>query len=67
MLTHNLVKCRMMTEASRVFDVLEDVFENVFSNMHYVQKNLRYWKAKAEVVTRLTACFVINNVFGNVL
>lgn len=67
MLKDYLVECRMMTEASRVFDVLEDVFENVFSNIHYVQKNLRYWKAKAEVLTRLNACFVINNVFGDVL
>ncbi|CAO2832646.1 unnamed protein product [Amaranthus hypochondriacus] len=49
----------MMTEASRVFDVLEDVFENVFSNIHYVQKNLRYWKAKAEGSNAQKAYFML--------
>lgn len=46
-----LLQCRILTEASRIVDVLEDVFEHIFSNMHNVQKNLQYWQDKAEVVT----------------
>ncbi|XP_048499612.1 protein DGS1, mitochondrial isoform X2 [Beta vulgaris subsp. vulgaris] len=38
----------ILTEASRIVDVLEDVFEHIFSNMHNVQKNLQYWQDKAE-------------------
>ncbi|KAK6925507.1 Nuclear control of ATP synthase 2 [Dillenia turbinata] len=35
-------------EASRVFDVLEDILEHVFLDLHEIQKNLRFWQAKAE-------------------
>lgn len=49
----------ILTEASRIYDVLEDVFEHIFSNMHNVQKNLQYWLAKAEGSNAQKAYFMI--------
>ncbi|KAB2615287.1 hypothetical protein D8674_021875 [Pyrus ussuriensis x Pyrus communis] len=36
------------TEASRVFDVLHDMLEHIFSNLHNIQKNLQFWQSRAE-------------------
>ncbi|XP_038707921.1 protein DGS1, mitochondrial isoform X1 [Tripterygium wilfordii] len=38
----------VMTEASRVVDVLEDIMEHMFTNLHNVQKNLNFWQSRAE-------------------
>ncbi|KAA8544502.1 hypothetical protein F0562_022458 [Nyssa sinensis] len=38
----------VMSEASRVFDVLEDVLEHIFLNLHNIQKNLQFWQSRAE-------------------
>ncbi|XP_021734279.1 protein DGS1, mitochondrial-like [Chenopodium quinoa] len=49
----------ILTEASRIYDVLEDVFEHILSNMHNVQKNLQYWQAKAEGSNAQKAYFMM--------
>ncbi|KAK9673552.1 hypothetical protein RND81_12G174900 [Saponaria officinalis] len=49
----------IMTEASRIFDVLEDILEQSFSNMHYVQKNLQYWQIKEEGSNAQKAYFML--------
>ncbi|KAL9234830.1 hypothetical protein vseg_009655 [Gypsophila vaccaria] len=49
----------IMTEASRIFDVLEDISELLFSNMHYVQKNLHYWQIKEEGSNAQKAYFML--------
>uniref|UniRef100_A0A803KMH6 Uncharacterized protein n=1 Tax=Chenopodium quinoa TaxID=63459 RepID=A0A803KMH6_CHEQI len=49
----------ILTEASRIYDVLEDVFEHLLSNMHNVQKNLQYWQAKAEGSNAQKAYFMM--------
>ncbi|CAN6560312.1 unnamed protein product [Malus baccata var. baccata] len=36
------------TEASRVFDVLHDMLEHIFYNLHNIQKNLQFWQSRAE-------------------
>ncbi|KAJ7960495.1 protein DGS1, mitochondrial [Quillaja saponaria] len=38
----------IMTETSRVHDVLEDILEHVFTNLHNIQKNLQFWQSRAE-------------------
>ncbi|XP_024027964.1 protein DGS1, mitochondrial [Morus notabilis] len=35
-------------EASRVIDVLEDILEQIYSDLHSVQKNLQFWQSRAE-------------------
>ncbi|KAL6284661.1 hypothetical protein ACE6H2_015590 [Prunus campanulata] len=37
------------TEASRVCDVLHDILEHIFSNLHNIQKNMQFWQSRAEV------------------
>ncbi|KAL8122395.1 protein DGS1, mitochondrial isoform X2 [Apium graveolens] len=39
---------RKFSEGSGIFDVLEDILEHVFVNMHIIQKNLQFWQSKAE-------------------
>lgn len=41
--------CRNMSEGSRVFNVLEDILEHIFLNLHSIQKNLQFWESRAEV------------------
>ncbi|KAF9621114.1 hypothetical protein IFM89_016608 [Coptis chinensis] len=38
----------VLTEASRVFDVVEDILDHIFSNLHNIQKNLQFWQCRAE-------------------
>uniref|UniRef100_A0A2N9FXL1 Uncharacterized protein n=1 Tax=Fagus sylvatica TaxID=28930 RepID=A0A2N9FXL1_FAGSY len=38
----------VMTEVSRVYEVLEDILEHIFLNLHNVQKNLQFWQSRAE-------------------
>lgn len=39
---------RNMSEGSRVFNVLEDILEHIFLNLHIIQKNLQFWESRAE-------------------
>nr|GEU85956.1 protein DGS1, mitochondrial [Tanacetum cinerariifolium] len=39
---------KLTPEASRVYEVLGDILENIFFNLHNVQKNLHFWQARAE-------------------
>ncbi|KVI08137.1 protein DGS1, mitochondrial [Cynara cardunculus var. scolymus] len=39
---------KLSSESSRVYEVLEDIAEHTFLNMHSVQKNLQFWQARAE-------------------
>ena len=41
-----------MPEACKVLDVLEDILEHVFQNLHDIQKNLQFWQSRAEVSKR---------------
>ncbi|KAM7502458.1 hypothetical protein LguiB_001362 [Lonicera macranthoides] len=38
----------VMPEACKVVDVLEDILEHVFQNLHEIQKNLQFWQSRAE-------------------
>lgn len=40
---------RVMSDASRVYEVLEDILEHTFLNLHNVQTNLQFWQSRAEV------------------
>ncbi|XP_057955814.1 protein DGS1, mitochondrial [Malania oleifera] len=46
--SNSLDASMVTTEASRVFDVLEDILENIFMNLHDIQKNLLFWQSRAE-------------------
>ncbi|GMP99225.1 hypothetical protein CsSME_00046784 [Camellia sinensis var. sinensis] len=37
------------SEASKVFDVLEDILEHIFLDLHNIQKNLHFWQSRAEI------------------
>ena len=47
---------RVMTEGSRVYEVLEDILEHIFLNLHNVQKNLQFWESRAEVSKPFVMC-----------
>ncbi|XP_057501178.1 protein DGS1, mitochondrial-like [Actinidia eriantha] len=36
------------SEASRVFDVLEDILEHIFLDLHSIQKNLHFWQSRGQ-------------------
>ncbi|KAK9999390.1 hypothetical protein SO802_018993 [Lithocarpus litseifolius] len=38
----------VMSDTSRVYEVLEDILEHIFLNLHNVQKNLQFWQSRAE-------------------
>ncbi|KAH7560799.1 hypothetical protein JRO89_XS10G0108500 [Xanthoceras sorbifolium] len=38
----------IITKESRAYDVLEDIMEHIFSNLHNIQKNLQFWQSRAE-------------------
>ncbi|XP_058107357.1 protein DGS1, mitochondrial isoform X2 [Magnolia sinica] len=37
-----------MTEASMIFDTLEDILEHILSSLHGIQKSLLFWQSRAE-------------------
>ncbi|KAJ7964943.1 protein DGS1, mitochondrial [Quillaja saponaria] len=49
----------IMTESSRVHDVLEDILEHVFTNLHNIQKNLQFWQSRAERSDTRKAYFML--------
>ncbi|KAF3955251.1 hypothetical protein CMV_019508 [Castanea mollissima] len=38
----------VMSDTSRVYEVLEDILEHTFLNLHNVQTNLQFWQSRAE-------------------
>lgn len=46
-------------EASRVYEVLGDILDNLFFNLHNVQKNLHFWQATAEGSTSHKLFFML--------
>lgn len=38
----------LKSDASTVFEVLEDILEHIFLNLHNIQKNIQFWQARAE-------------------
>lgn len=40
---------RVMSDTSRVYEVLEDILEHIFLSLRNVQKNLQFWQSRAEV------------------
>lgn len=46
--SHSLDSSVVMTEACRICDVLEDIMERIFWNLHNIQKNLQFWQSRAE-------------------
>ncbi|KAL4578593.1 hypothetical protein LXL04_014718 [Taraxacum kok-saghyz] len=49
----------MTSETSRVYEVLGDIVEHIFFNLHSVQKNLHFWEARAEGSTSNKVYFMI--------
>ncbi|KAF5181898.1 Dgs1 protein [Thalictrum thalictroides] len=49
----------VLTEASRVFDVLEDILDHIFSSLHIIQKNLQFWQCKAEGTNAQKVYFMV--------
>ncbi|XP_059665453.1 protein DGS1, mitochondrial [Cornus florida] len=47
------------SEASKVFDVLEDILDHVFFNLHNIQKNLQFWQSRAEASNARKVYFMI--------
>ncbi|XP_059430328.1 protein DGS1, mitochondrial [Corylus avellana] len=46
--SNSLDSSLVMTETSRVYEVLEDILEHIFLNLHNIQKNLQFWQSRAE-------------------
>ncbi|XP_060963371.1 protein DGS1, mitochondrial-like [Cannabis sativa] len=47
------------TEASSVIIVLEDILEQIYSNLHSIQKNLQFWQSRAEETNARKAYFML--------
>ncbi|GMP99226.1 hypothetical protein CsSME_00046784 [Camellia sinensis var. sinensis] len=47
------------SEASKVFDVLEDILEHIFLDLHNIQKNLHFWQSRAEASNAWKVYFLI--------
>lgn len=48
------------TEASRLYDVLGDLLEHCFFNLHNIWKNLQFWESRAEASVFVSLVFSIN-------
>ncbi|KAK3205376.1 hypothetical protein Dsin_019422 [Dipteronia sinensis] len=46
--SYSLDSSLIITEASRAYDVLGDIMEHIFLNLHNIQKNLQFWQSIAE-------------------
>ncbi|KAH6774847.1 dgd1 suppressor 1 [Perilla frutescens var. frutescens] len=51
--------CRVTSEASRIFEVLEDIIDDTLRNLHIIQKNLLFWQSTAEGSNARKAYFMI--------
>ncbi|KAH6831994.1 dgd1 suppressor 1 [Perilla frutescens var. hirtella] len=47
------------SEASRIFEVLEDIIDDTLRNLHIIQKNLLFWQSTAEGSNARKAYFMI--------
>ncbi|XP_062082353.1 protein DGS1, mitochondrial [Humulus lupulus] len=47
------------TEASSVIIVLEDILEQIYLNLHSIQKNLQFWQSRAEETNARKAYFML--------
>ncbi|KAH9790352.1 protein DGS1 [Citrus sinensis] len=56
---HSLDSSVVMTEACRICDVLEDIMEHIFLNLHNIQKNLQFWQSRAEGSNAQKAYFMM--------
>lgn len=57
--SHSLDCSVVMTEACRMRDVLEDIMEHIFLNLHDIQKNLQFWQSRAEGSNTQKAYFMM--------
>ncbi|KAH9741844.1 protein DGS1 [Citrus sinensis] len=57
--SHSLDSSVVMTEACRICDVLEDIMEHIFLNLHNIQKNLQFWQSRAEGSNAQKAYFMM--------
>ncbi|KAI3910260.1 hypothetical protein MKW92_027809 [Papaver armeniacum] len=57
--SNSLESTLILTEASRVYDVLDDILEHVLSSMHIIQKSLQFWQLKAEGTNAQKAYFMV--------
>ncbi|CAK9181110.1 unnamed protein product [Ilex paraguariensis] len=58
-LKHSQAICGVTTEAFKVYEVLEDILEHIFLNLHDIQKNLQFWQSRAEGSNVQKAYFMI--------
>ncbi|XP_058181998.1 protein DGS1, mitochondrial [Rhododendron vialii] len=47
------------SEASRVFDVLQDILEHICLDLHNIQKNLHFWQSRAEASNAQKVYFLL--------
>ncbi|KAI8573304.1 hypothetical protein RHMOL_Rhmol01G0267300 [Rhododendron molle] len=47
------------SEASRVFDVLQDILEHICLDLHNIQKNLHFWQSRAEASNARKVYFLL--------
>ncbi|XP_071706726.1 protein DGS1, mitochondrial-like [Rutidosis leptorrhynchoides] len=57
--SQSLESFELTPEASRVYEVLGDIVEHVFFNLHSVEKNLQFWQTRAEGSTSQKVYFMI--------
>ncbi|OVA14820.1 Nuclear control of ATP synthase 2 [Macleaya cordata] len=57
--SNSLESTLVLTEASRVFDILEDILEHILSRLHDIQKSLQFWQCKAEGTNAQKAYFMV--------
>ncbi|XP_076922729.1 protein DGS1, mitochondrial-like [Bidens hawaiensis] len=57
--TASLHHYKLTPDASRVHEVLGDILEHIFFNLHSVDKNLQFWQARAEGSTSQKAYFMV--------
>ena len=55
------VTCLKPAEASRLYDVLDDILEHCFLSLYNIWKNLQFWQSRAEV--SLFCCLVFFDKF----
>ncbi|MCL7044045.1 hypothetical protein MKW94_006391 [Papaver nudicaule] len=57
--SNSLESTVILSEASRVYDVLDDMLEHILSSMHIIQKSLQFWQLKAEGTNAQKAYFMV--------
>ncbi|KAF5756534.1 putative nuclear control of ATP synthase 2 [Helianthus annuus] len=50
---------KLTPDAARVYEVLGDISEHIFFNLHSVEKNLQFWQARAEGSTSQKVYFMV--------